>query len=121
MQGGLADIWKENILENLEEELLEYETVGEFLTDIKKEFREGDKKLVKVAELKKLEQERKTIEEFVQEFRRVARESEYEGRPLIEEFKRRINGMIRRKLMEVEHQPSLIEQWYNRTIALNRN
>jgi len=34
------------------------------------------------------------IEEFVQEFRRVARESEYKGRPLVEEFKRRINATI---------------------------
>jgi len=34
------------------------------------------------------------IEEFMQEFRKVARESRYEGRPLIEEFKRGINGII---------------------------
>jgi len=48
--------------------LLEYETVGEFLADIKKEFGERDKKLVKVTKLKRLEQERKTMREFVQEF-----------------------------------------------------
>jgi len=34
---------------------LEYETVGEFLADIRKEFREGGKESVKVAELKELE------------------------------------------------------------------
>jgi len=28
------------------------------------------------------------IEKFVQEFRRVARESTYKGRPLVEEFKK---------------------------------
>jgi len=38
---------------------LEYETAGEFLADIKKKFRERDKETVKVAELKKLEQEEK--------------------------------------------------------------
>ena len=43
------------MLEDLEEGLLEYKTVGEFLADIKKEFRGGDKELVKVAELKMLE------------------------------------------------------------------
>jgi len=37
IQGGSADIWKENVLEDLEGGLLEYETVGEFLTDIKRE------------------------------------------------------------------------------------
>jgi len=34
----LADIWNENTLEDLEAELLEYKTAGEFLADIKKEF-----------------------------------------------------------------------------------
>jgi len=34
------------------------------------------------------------IEEFVQEFRRVARKNGYKERLLIEEFKREINGVI---------------------------
>jgi len=34
---------------------LEYETVEEFLAEIRKEFGEGDKELVKVAELRRLE------------------------------------------------------------------
>jgi len=42
------------------------------------------------------------MEEFVQKFRRVARESRYEERLLIEEFKREMNDMIKRKLMEAE-------------------
>jgi len=111
MQGRSADVWKENILEDLEARLLEYETVGEFLMDIKKEFEEGDEKSTKVAELKRLEQGEKTMKEFVQEFRRAARGSGYEEHPLIEEFKRGMNTAIRRKLMEVEQQPSFIEQW----------
>jgi len=65
MQGGLADVWKENVLEDLEEEVLEYKLVGEFLVAIKKEFGGGEEESVKVAELKKLEQEGKTMEEFV--------------------------------------------------------
>ena len=52
-------------MEDLERKLLDYKTVGEFLTDIRKEFGGGDKKLVKVAELKKVEQGSKTIKEFV--------------------------------------------------------
>jgi len=51
----LADIWKENMLEDLEEGLLKYKTVGEFLADIRKEFRGEDGELMKVAELKRLE------------------------------------------------------------------
>jgi len=42
------------------------------------------------------------MEEFVQEFRRAARESRYEGRLLVEEFKREINAMIHQKLIESE-------------------
>ena len=38
-----------------EVENLEYEIVEEFLIDLRKEFREGDKKAVKVVELKRLE------------------------------------------------------------------
>ena len=71
MQEKLIDIWIENTLEDLEEILLEYKTAGEFLVDIKKEFGEGDDKEVKVAELKRLKQEERMMEEFVQEFRRT--------------------------------------------------
>jgi len=98
------------MLEDLEGGLSEYEIVGEFLVDIKKEFREGDKESVKVVELKKLEQGGKLIEKFVQEFQRAAKSSRYKGRLLMEEFKRGMNRTIRRKLMETEYQPNLIEQ-----------
>ena len=110
IQGGSANVWKKNMLEDLERELLEYEIAGEFLADIRKEFRKGDKESVKVAELKKLEQGGKIIKDFVQEFRRVVRDSKYKERLLIEEFKRRINTMIYQRLMESEWQPSSIEQ-----------
>ena len=108
------------MLENFERELLEYENIGEFLADIRKEFGGGDEESVKVVELRRLEQERKTMEEFVQEFRRVARGSRYKGRPLVEEFKREINATIHQRLMELEWQLGSVEQWYDKPIALNR-
>ena len=40
---------------------------------------------------------------------------------MVEEFKRRMNGGIRRKLMEAENPPASIEQWYRRAMALDRN
>ena len=120
VQGELADIWKENVLEDLDERGLEYESVGEFLAAIKKEFREGEEESVKVVELKRLEQERRIMKEFVQEFKRAAKGSGYEGRPLVEEFMRGINRTIRRKLMETERPPSSIEQWYEHVTNLDR-
>ena len=110
MQEETANVWKENIIEELELGELEYKSVEEFLTSLKREFGGGEEKLVKTVKLRKLEQEGKTIEEFIQEFKRTAKGSGYKRRPLIEEFKRGINGVIRRKLMKVENQPSFIEQ-----------
>ena len=55
MHRGSVDVWKENILEDLEAGLLEYKTVGEFLINIRKEFGEENKESMKVAELRRLE------------------------------------------------------------------
>jgi len=121
VQGGLVDVWKENVIEELEAEEVEYENVEEFLTSLKREFRGGEEKAVKAAELRKIEQGGRTMEKFVQEFKRVARGSGYEERLLVEEFKRGMNGGIRRKLMEAENPPTSIEQWYRRAMALDRN
>jgi len=100
---------------------VEYESVEEFLTCLRKEFGGGEEEAVKAAELRKLEQGGRTMEEFIQEFKWAARGSGYEGRPLVEEFKRGMNGGIRRKLMEAENPLASIEQWYRRATALDRN
>ena len=42
-------------MEDLEAGLLEYEIAGEFLAEIKREFKGEDEETVKVAELKRLE------------------------------------------------------------------
>ena len=100
---------------------MEYEMVEDFLTSLRKEFGGGEEELVKASELRKLEQGGKTMEEFVQEFKKAARESGYEGRPLVEEFKRGINSGIRRKLIEAENPLTSIENWYRRATVLDRN
>ena len=116
-----VDVWKENVMDEIEAGEVEFESVEEFLTCLKKEFEVGEEESVKAAELRKLEQGGKTMEEFVQEFKRAARGSGYERRPLVEEFKRGMNGSIRRKLMEVKNPQISIEQWYRRAMALDRN
>ena len=55
------------------------------------------------------------IKEFVQEFRRTARESDYERRLLIEDFKRGINQK------KVKYSLRSIEQWYKRAKNLDRH
>ena len=86
-------------MEELKSGKVEYELAEEFLTSLKKEFGGEEEELVKAVELRKLEQGGKTMEEF----------------------KRGMNGIIRRKLMEVESQQGSIEQWYRRATALDRN
>ena len=64
------------------------------MTCLRKEFGRGEEESVKAAELRKLEQGGRTMEEFVQKFKRAVRENRYEGWPLVEEFKRGINSEI---------------------------
>ena len=88
------DIWKENILENLKGGILEYEIAGKLLADIKKEFREGNKEIVKMVELKRLEQRGRMMEEFVQEFRKAVKRSGYKRRLLVKKLKKSMNRII---------------------------
>ena len=52
-------------MEDLKRGLLNYKIVGEFLSDLKEEFGWENDKTMKIAELKKVEQENRTIKEFV--------------------------------------------------------
>ena len=108
-------------MEELKIGKMEYETMEKFLISLKKEFGGGEGESVKVAELRKLKQEEKTMEELMQEFKRAVRGSRYEGRPLVGEFRRGMNGVIRRKLIETKNQLGSIKQWYKRAMALDRN
>ena len=56
------------------------------------------------------------MDEYVQEFRRAVRGSGYKGRALVEEFKRGLNGVIRRRLAEAEIPPTTITQWQERVV-----
>ena len=76
---------------------------GRVLGVIRKEFGEGNDESRKVAELKKLEKGEKIIEEFVQEFRRIVRESGYVKGSLVKEFKRGTNKKVWWRLIEVEY------------------
>jgi len=87
VQEELADIWKENIMKYLENRSLEFAMVGDFLINLKQELKNRNNKSVKVAELKKVKQKRKMMKKFIQKLRRVVRESRFEKRLLIEEFK----------------------------------
>jgi len=121
MQGEVAEAWKDNLLDELAKEESEVETVEQFFTKIRNDFGETSEEERKIEQLRTIEQGGRTYDEYVQEFKKVARGSGYEGRPLIEEFKRGLSGAIRRKLAEAEKPPSTIGEWQERAVRLDRN
>jgi len=64
-------------LEDLELGEVEFRLVREFLLELKKKFSKGDEKLIKAAKLKRIEQGKKIMEEFVQKFKRAIIKEEH--------------------------------------------
>ena len=67
----------------------------ELFGKIRNKFRETVEKEWKIKQLRTIEQERRTYDEYVQEFKKVVWESSYERWPLIEEFKRGLSKTLR--------------------------
>jgi len=88
----------------------EVELAEQLFAKIRNDFGETSEEERKIEQLKTIEQKGRTCNEYVQEFKKIARGSGYEGRPLIEEFKRGLNGAIRRKLAKAEEPPTTIEE-----------
>jgi len=84
------------------------ESTEQLFTKIKDDFGETLEEERKIEQLRTIKQGERTYNKYMQEFKKVARESSYERRSLIEEFKRGLNGSIRRKLAEAEEPPTTI-------------
>jgi len=108
-------------LDEIEKGTSEVKKMEELFEKMREEFREFDKESRKADELRLLVQGPRTCDEYVQEFKRAARGSGYEGRVLINKFKRELNGTIKRKLAEAESPPSTIMEWQERAVKLDRN
>ena len=121
VQGGIAEAWKNNLLNKLAKRESEVESAEQLFTKMRDNFGKILEKERKIEQLRKIEQGGRTCDEYVQEFKKVARRSGYERRPLIKEFKRGLNRSIRRKLVEAEEPPTTIEEWQERAVRLDRN
>ena len=86
------------------------ETAEELFHKMKNEFRETEEEERKIKQLRTIEQGRRTCNEYVQEFKKIARRSSYERWSLIKEFKRELSRALRRKLAEADPPPSTIEE-----------
>ena len=78
VQGGVVEIWKENVLEERRQGVLAVKIVEELFTKIREEFGEFDEELRKVDKLRLLEQGGQTCDEYVQIFKKTSRGSGYE-------------------------------------------
>jgi len=108
VQRGIAEAWKDNLLDKLAKGESEVESAEQLFAKIRNDFGETLEEKRKIEQLRTIEQGGRTCDEYVQEFKKIARRSSYEGRPLIKEFKRGLNGAIRRKLAEAEELPTTI-------------
>jgi len=121
VQEGIAEAWKDNLLDKLAKGESEVESAEQLFTKIKNDFGETSEEERKIEQLRTIELGGRTCNKYVQEFKKVARGSGYKGRPLIKEFKRGLNGTIRRKLAEAEEPPTTIGEWQERVVRLDRN
>ena len=79
MQGGIVEAWKDNLMDELAKGKLEVETVEQLFSKIRNDFGEMSEKERKIEQLRIIEQGGRTCNEYVQEFKKVARESGYKG------------------------------------------
>jgi len=108
VQGGIAEAWKDNLLDELAKGESEVESAEQLFAKIRNDFKETLEEERKIEQLRTIEQRGRTCNKYIQEFKKVTRGSGYEGRPLIKEFKRGLNGAIRRKFAEAEKLPTTI-------------
>ena len=129
MQEGVIETWKDNLLDELSKGESEIETVEKFrdktveklVKKMRNKFGEIAEEKRKVEQLRTIEQGGRMCDKYIQEFKKIARESKYKRQPLIEEFKRGLSGGIRRKLAEAESPPCTIEEWQERAVRLDKN
>jgi len=109
------------LLDKLAKGESEVESVEQLFTKIKNDFGETLEEERKIEQLRTIEQGGRTCNKYVQEFKKVTRESGYERRSLIKKFKRGLNRTIRRKLAETEELLTTIGEWQERAVRLDRN
>ena len=77
IQKGIVEVWKDNLLNELSKEKSEVETTKELFSKMKNESRETTEKKRKIEQLRTIEQEKRIYNEYVQEFKKIARQSRY--------------------------------------------
>src|SRR6266571_3442083 len=114
MQTGYAQDWRENMIAKYEDFMDDSkpETVEELFQLIKHDFGDLDEVATKIGKLRMMTQGELTCEEHVQHFKKTACGTGYEGRTLIEEFKRSLSSTLRRRILEGDIILTTINGWF---------
>ena len=121
VQRGVAEAWKDNLLDKLSKGESEIKIAEELFSKIRNKFRKTVEKKRKVKQLRTIEQREKTCDKYIQEFKKIAKGNGYKRQSLIEKFKRELSGEIRRKLAKTESPSCIIEEQQKRLVRLDRN
>jgi len=121
VQRGVTEAWKDNLLDKLAKRELKVETTEELFMKIRNKFGEITEKKRKIEQLRTIKQGERSCNEYVQEFKKVARSNSYKERLLIKEFKRDLNRAIWKKLAEAENPLTTIGEWQERAVRLDKN
>ena len=78
VQKGVAEAQKDNLLNELLKGELEVEIAEELFSKMRNEFGETAEEERKVKQLRIIEQRGRTCDEYIQEFKKIAKESRYE-------------------------------------------
>ncbi|KIL55135.1 hypothetical protein M378DRAFT_91356 [Amanita muscaria Koide BX008] len=100
---------------------MSFATAAELEDEIQRRFGDTDRVATKIIHLRTIKQGDRIAEEHIQDFRKAAIGSGYEGRALIEEFKQGLNQPLRERIMMSENVPVTIEDWYNKALLFDRN
>jgi hypothetical protein len=117
---GTAEVWRENIVEDLNTNHNYFPNMHVFYEQIREDFSDRNQRATRINKLRTLVQGTSKAEEYVHKFCRAALRTDYTDTPLIEEFKR-LNAPIRRKLVKSENPPTTLQEWFTRAITIDRN
>ena len=91
MQTGTAQVWQNIVSQQLYRQEIIYSMVEHFLDKINRKFGDTDKQTTASLKLRTMVQGDKHADEHVHDFGKVAMDTDYDGYPLIVEFKRFLN------------------------------
>ena len=120
MQTGTAQNWRNFIASHIAQGRINYVTVEQFLAEIEKKFGDMDKRTTSSLKLRMMVQGDKHADEHVQEFEKAAMDADYDGYPLIVEFKHSLNPSLRKRLTELRPMPTTIMDWYKEAVIMDR-